>query len=343
MVEAVGMANRLRWRGQELEIDVQALLDRAASILKEDPPEEALRYKDWAVDVDGQAVSVKWLFALATGADYAEFTSQIARRALREIGLTPYIVSQTAIKRPSARADKRALRAEFMRQVQTLLPDKLPAQARHCEFKAQSNWLQVLYAEFGGMHYELRLTRSYHEVAIHFESSREASLDRLSVFEPEVDRLAAEVGYPVIAEPWGSYWARVAIILDKGPLTIDRAEMYADLMGRFVGASFSLVRDAYVRRPPRGRKVEKSYAAGSAEANAHALLDAKMAEIKEFLRGRSLRPTEEVLCDWVQFCYSFHLYSEAHQLFDLVDRRAVNDWAYQRASKMADVSRMKVQ
>lgn len=59
--------------------------------------------------------------------------------------------------------------------------------------------------------------------------------------------------------------------------------------------------------------------------------------IRELLAGRGARPSDERLCDWVQFCYTFELYAEGHQLFSLVDARAVNDWLYQRTSRLARV------
>ena len=339
------MPKGFNWRGRHWDVNGEELLNRAKSIVDQGAPQEAFRYKAWAVDINGQPVSVKWLFALATGARHSEFQSPSARRALAQIGIHSHRVGKRAPEadrpRGPTREEKRALRDGFLREIQTLLPDKLPARARHGELKIESNWLKVHYAEFGGMHYELRLARIYHEIAIHFESSREASLDRLSVFEPEVDRLASEVGHQVIAEPWGSYWARVAIILDKGPLTTDRATMYADLMARFVNASFSLLEQAYARRPAKGRKTKNRDTAGRDNANAHSVLDKKIAEIKEFLRGRSCRPSDEVLCDWVQFCYTFQLYAEAHQLFDLVDKSAVNNWLHWRTSRLASVCRLK--
>ena len=341
------MAVSFRWRGQEWQIDVQALLDRAARILKEGPPEEALRYKDWAVDVDGQAVSVKWLFALATGADHTEFTSQTARSALARIGMIPYPVSSGVgamhTTRPPGRAEKRALRAEFLREVGTLLPDKLPAQARHAQISASARWLQVHYPEFGGMHYELWLARRQDEIAIHFESSREASLDRLSVFKPEVDELSAVLGLQIVAEPWGEYWARVAMRLDQVPRTAEHAEAYADLLASFIDATFDLVRQAYIKRPSRRRRKNEKDAAPREDAQAHAILDESLGRIREFLRGRLARPSDEKLCDWVQFCYLFELYDEASQLFQLVDKGSVNSWLYQRTRKMAEVCRMRAQ
>jgi len=345
MVDRKDMAGSFLWRGQRWEIDGQELLDRANRIIDDGPPEEALRYKSWAVDVGGRPMSVKWLFGLATGADHADFTSQTARRALGQIGIRPYPVGSGGeamdTSRPSGRDETRALRAEFFREVEALLPDKLPAQARHAETEAIRNLLKVRYPEFTGMHYELRLARTQDEIAIHFKSSRAACLDRLSVFRPAVDQLSAAVGHRVVAEPWGTYWARVAIGVDKVPRTAEHAEAHCDLLARFIDVTFDLVRQAYIKRPSgRGAKKNKDTPRRE-DAQAHDILDENLARIRRFLRGRLPRPSDEALCDWVHFCYVFQLYHEADQLFQRVDRTAVNDWLYQRTRRTAEVCRMR--
>jgi hypothetical protein len=83
----VQVESGFRWRGEYYRITRRALFSRARRLLKDGPPKEALRFRDWAVFVGDQPVSVKWLFALATGADYGEFDSPTARRALSQIGI----------------------------------------------------------------------------------------------------------------------------------------------------------------------------------------------------------------------------------------------------------------
>ena len=64
--------------------------------------------------------------------------------------------------------------------------------------------------------------------------------------------------------------------------------------------------------------------------------------MRDFLNGRSGRPSDERLCDWVNFCYEFGLFREGRDLFRLIDPSQVNDWYYERARRLARVCAMKV-
>jgi hypothetical protein len=73
----------------------------------------------------------------------------------------------------------------------------------------------------------------------------------------------------------------------------------------------------------------------------HAVLDQQINQIRRFLQGRADRPSDEVLCDWVQFCYTFQLFSEGVELFRLIDPSAVDAWPYERARRLAQVCRIR--
>ena len=79
-----------------------------------------------------------------------------------------------------------------------------------------------------------------------------------------------------------------------------------------------------------------------APTGAHATLDSQVVAIRAFLNGRASRPSDERLCDWVNFCYEFGLYREGRDLFRLVDPSQVNEWYYERAKRLARVCAMKV-
>jgi hypothetical protein len=64
--------------------------------------------------------------------------------------------------------------------------------------------------------------------------------------------------------------------------------------------------------------------------------------VRDFLNGRSGRPSDERLCDWVNFCYEFGLFREGRDLFKLIDPSQVNDWYYERTKRLARVCAMKV-
>lgn len=72
------------------------------------------------------------------------------------------------------------------------------------------------------------------------------------------------------------------------------------------------------------------------------VLSAQVAEIRAFLSGRAEhRPSDEKLCDWVQFCYTFGLYVEGRDLFALVNEADVNPWYLERTRKLARICSLK--
>jgi hypothetical protein len=89
--------------------------------------------------------------------------------------------------------------------------------------------------------------------------------------------------------------------------------------------------------PTRGAESVRSALRGPV-----AIFDNQITAIRDFLKGRASRPSDEVLCDWVHFCYSFELYREGRDLFRLIDPSRVNDWYYDRTRRLARVCAMKV-
>jgi hypothetical protein len=90
-------------------------------------------------------------------------------------------------------------------------------------------------------------------------------------------------------------------------------------------------------RPPQGPE-----SVWNASRGPVAIYDTQITAIRDFLNGRAGRPSDEVLCDWVHFCYNFELYREGRDLFGLIDPSQVNDWYYDRAKRLAKVCAMKV-
>jgi hypothetical protein len=74
----------------------------------------------------------------------------------------------------------------------------------------------------------------------------------------------------------------------------------------------------------------------------HAILDREREAIRVFLAGRSdTRPTDEKLCDWVQFCYLFEMYREGRDVFAVINPIEVNAWHFERTKKLATICKMK--
>jgi len=57
--------------------------------------------------------------------------------------------------------------------------------------------------------------------------------------------------------------------------------------------------------------------------------------IRACLNGDQAFSSDEKLCDWVQFCYTFELYAEGVALFRLVRPDTVHPWLYERTRRFA--------
>ena len=67
-----------------------------------------------------------------------------------------------------------------------------------------------------------------------------------------------------------------------------------------------------------------------------AILAQTIRNIRAYLNGdRAFSPSDEKLCDWVQFCYTFELFAEGAALFKLVRPDAVHPWLYERTRRLA--------
>ena len=71
------------------------------------------------------------------------------------------------------------------------------------------------------------------------------------------------------------------------------------------------------------------------------VLFAKLISIRQVLNGLVTIPSNEVLCEWVHFCYDFELYREGQLLFELVSPEQVNPWYYERTKKLARLCSMR--
>ncbi len=92
----------------------------------------------------------------------------------------------------------------------------------------------------------------------------------------------------------------------------------------------------------RGRPTRSGSAVAASSNNLHAILDSQIKSIRDFLQGRTTdRPSDEKLCDWVYFCYTFELFSEAIQLFSLVVPDSMNSWYFNRTKKLAAICQVR--
>jgi hypothetical protein len=242
---------------------------------------------------------------------------------------------------------RRSQYENFFSEAQAFLESRLPAAAQTMapEFKRGNNWLEIRLARFGGCYYELWLARGAHVISIQFASSRRRNEERRQAFEPHLETLTAELGHPIRAEAWGEAGrTRVWLELDASALTESLAERYADLTARFMSATWPILESIYADESARRQKPQTD--ATSVEMTGlgehHAILDREIQAIRAFLQGRTdHRPSDEKLCDWVQFCYTFELYAEGRDLFALVSGENTNSWYFERTRKVARICEMR--
>ena len=187
-----------RWNHRKWEVDLEILFNQIRSSITLSLPDEATRFRDWYVEVDGHAVSPKWVFNLITDASYNTFDAPTARDKLSQIGIQSY--------RVKAREDNRG----YLKQ---------------------------------------------------------------SISEK-----------------------------DK----------------------------------PKRKISEKAL-----PSHEHEILDRKITEIQRYLCGEATAPTDEILCEWVAFCYTFELFNEGIRLFQLIDPHNVNEWYYTKTKKIARICEIK--
>lgn len=88
--------------------------------------------------------------------------------------------------------------------------------------------------------------------------------------------------------------------------------------------------------------VSTSFHINSELAPAHHKLDQEIQTIRDYLHGISaLQPSNELLCDWVHFCYQFEFYTEGALLYPLISGEDVNSWYLERTRKLARLCSLK--
>ncbi len=150
-----------RVAGHQYRLSGREVLDRAREALAGDIPTEALRYRNWVVDVDGQPVGVKWLFSLATGLSTDQFNTTQARGVFRRLGLEARSLKQGAslvspdVPAKAPPSDELAQR-EFLEQVAQAMRAHLPSYLTPSAVRNRGNCLQIAYPEFRIFHLTLR-------------------------------------------------------------------------------------------------------------------------------------------------------------------------------------------
>ena len=334
-------AHTLLIGGQSITFTAGHVLEIARREIARGLPPAARNFHSWVVEVDGQQVGVKWLFGLATGMSHADFKLGQARRTFEHLGLavhrfedaTASEVADTISEDQQEELSKPA----FIEQVRAALDGLLVSAELTATLKTPWDQLiQVNFAAFSGCHYVVWVHTRTIEVGLHFQTSRKLNYARLEWFYPHREALSRALDEEVRAEKWGENAARVFYELPRPPLSATVAAEFAGRLIALIQGTLPILREAFVSRTERPR-IEAHV---EAPTRVHAIVE--IATLRNFLTGRSGRPSDERLCDWVHFCYEFELYREGRDLFALVDPTQVNPWYYERAKRLAKVCAMKV-
>lgn len=209
------------------------------------------------------------------------------------------------------------------------------------EFIHRSNYLQIRINGYRGCHYEIINRRRSHEIAIHFESSKERSQARLLGFEPHLEELSKALKMPLMAGKFQNRgWTQIKVER-KRQMALEPNDEFQFLVLRFITLTFPILQRIYALEKKR-KPITKNKNRIESNNTIHQILDQEIATIRDYLQGRILvQPEVEKLCDWIYLCYMFHLYAEANELFSMVIPDQVNPWYYERTKKIAKLCSMK--
>jgi len=383
------------WRGMMWQINRQGLFSQVRDWIARGLPEEATRYKDWYVDVDGQRISPKWLFHLITGASYNEFDAPQARKTLAKIGILASRVNNTqefgSLRHFNSDHEggdpmNTQERQLYFKKIVNLMSNEFPDILRGADIRVpkRANWFEVRFKGMTGL-YSLRLRQTGIEYAYYFSSNTRLAEHITEGVTPHLESLTQQMGYEVNVDPrfnqvWGrfgfdiptpaldfTYFFRylsdpnydrkaeiaeyiadnfpnlgvtpdqILLYLEKYDLSRENAEC-AWIFLKFIQATHQLLEDIHQNRKSKQRAPQKNLEENDPQTRicAH-----KIQQIQHFLMGNNTAPSDEVLCDWIHFCYEFELYKEGNMLFTLVSAEDVNPWYYERTRKIARLCSMK--
>jgi hypothetical protein len=333
--------------GETFILSQAEVLDAVRVAMAKGVPPEAEHFVSWFLPVDERQFSVKWVISLVTGLPRDRFTSGQARHQLSKLGLEAQPVDRTAVSVSSA--DKAAsqpaelTREPFYRAVLARMAGKLPPDVFNRRINPRANHLQ-LTCPAPGSHYELYMRKKYTEIAIHFEGHRDRNLALLAQFRPHVKALEKQLGEPVCAELWGRNWATVYLKRPSPRLDVPTAETLADDWLRFIEATLPVLKQAVANLGLRTGSGRSPAAVKEKDLDRPKVILAQtIRDIRAYLNGDgALAPSDEKLCEWVQFCYTFELSAEAVNLFKQVRANEVDPWLYERTQKLAQACKLRM-
>jgi hypothetical protein len=342
------------WRGMRWDVNQQALLAQIGDWIARGLPEEAIRYKDWFIEINGHRLSHKWLFHLITGRVYNEIDAHLAREELDKVGFKAIRVTaqegadsidMTNIASANLSRKRSDQRRMLFENIAKRLSDEFPGQMGLVNFRfpERENWFEVHFPKLRG-YYILRLAKQFDEFAYFFAGNTKLAETFIQQITPYLTTFSGQMNFPVTVTPrFTKNWGRLGFELPPG--WVGEAEekngldiAYADQLGRFIQATYQVLINIQTQIADF-KPVEKRDLNSIQPQIKH--LAMRLESLHNVLNGTINVPSDEVLCDWVHFCYDFGLYTEGQVLFTLVTSEQVNPWYYERTKKLARLCSIK--
>ena len=241
-------------------------------------------------------------------------------------------------------------------------------------FLDRGNWVEIHFPDLKG-YYRFRLAREFDEFAYFFPGNPLIAHRIVEELTPNLDSLSNRMGFSVRVIPqywktWGRlgfeipydyikeasllffgesqdddfirFLSQIETRMDdyREKYDIDKIEViYAWILVDFIQATYGLLGEipGYLGKG-HPRKIT-TYDETNQVPN-H-ILELRIKNIRNVLAGVAETPPDEVICDWVHFCYDFGLYQEGQLLFTFVTSEQVNPWYYERTKKLARLCAMK--
>ena len=252
------------------------------------------------------------------------------------------------------------IRTNFFKLIAHELPRKLFPYARHGEmrFSSKSIDLKVRYPEFYKSYYAIRLLKTLVEIGFFLDGHWQQNILRLELIEPHGKNFSDVLGCKIIAESWGKKRGKLVLSLSPDSLRnfqkqyfespnkndIEEVVLYTNLLSKFINSTYKILWDIYNQtatetersnKPPLSRKKSKKQ-----DKETHNRLDQTINDIRHFIQGKTAKPSDILLCDWVYLCYAMNLYEEGVAVYNLISPGTVEENIYARAAKYAKICRL---
>jgi len=117
---------------------------------------------------------------------------------------------------------------EIFGKIQKNMIDRLKFRGLGVNYR--ENVMELPIISISGCHYEIGIHEDCHEIALHFQGSRDNNQSRLEGFRPHQQALEHKLGYRIILGPHeGQHRKRLWIKMPLKPLTLDLVDQYSEL------------------------------------------------------------------------------------------------------------------